>query len=258
MLQGAGPDAAGDAPCSRRSWACNGPSDRLRQLDTPGAAPGQPHWKETDDGSPVRDHRRIGREGIPLASSPTTAPRPIESRRRDHLVRVACEECEADPRRWRSITVCNETSSTNASPRAATREQEGGVSWGRWTSTNPELGPAHPAIPRCRSRWSKFSRARLGRSVPGYRASARLLKLEREAVASVHCGPGLDVITVESGRRPPSAPSDRRPRGGRAAFARPLACGPGNDLTFGGCGPYRVDSGSGGRACCTAVRSPPR
>ena len=34
------------------------------------------------------------------------------------------------------------------------------------------------------------------------------------------------MITGESGRRPPSAPSDRRPHGGRAAFARPLACGP--------------------------------
>lgn len=49
---------------------------------------------------------------------------------------------------------------------------------------------------------------------------------EREAVASVDCGPGLDVITGESGRRPPSAPRDRRHTVGGLRLRDLFACGP--------------------------------
>ena len=68
---------------------------------------------------------------------------------------------------------------------------------------------------------------------------------QAEAVASVHCRPGLDVTTVESGGVHPALPAFVAHTMGELRLRDLLACGPGSDLTVGGYGPTATTADPG-------------
>ena len=68
---------------------------------------------------------------------------------------------------------------------------------------------------------------------------------ELEAAASVHCGPGLDVITGNLGGVHPAPPAIVAHTMGGLPSRDLSPCGPRNDLHLRRCGPYCGDSGCG-------------